>query len=352
MHERTPLVSLIIPSYNAAPYLPALCRSIQAQTFEDFEVLIGDDASTDGTRQAVEPFLSDRRFQLVRWERNRGVTQGTGLLLDRARGAYWGYPGADDLYEPAFLRERLAFFEAHPEVGMIHGPPILINEASVELPLNAETAPMWQLDWPERQTLGPEETLARLLQHNLLTTPSLLLRMAATRRVLPFLGAGFGFAQDWSFWILHAATGYDLGFDRRPLHRYRIVGSSLSNDPRKLGRRLAETRLVPLWALSRAASFSFPAAELWGRWRKALYALWLRRAWTLRRMGALDPAWLQVAASAYYGQQSREVSLGAELLRHAGPIAFASAREERARRHQRVAVTGLAQIDHPFFRNA
>jgi glycosyltransferase involved in cell wall biosynthesis len=72
MSTASPLVSILVPAYNAATYLPQLCRSLQAQTFRDFEVLIFDDGSTDNTAEVFSPFAQDPRFQLAGWKQNRG----------------------------------------------------------------------------------------------------------------------------------------------------------------------------------------------------------------------------------------------------------------------------------------
>ena len=66
MSARTPLVSILVPAYNAARFLPGLCQSIQAQTYPHYEVLIGDDGSTDNTSSVMAPFLQDSRFQIGR----------------------------------------------------------------------------------------------------------------------------------------------------------------------------------------------------------------------------------------------------------------------------------------------
>src|SRR5882672_5209797 len=120
MDSMAPLVSIVVPSFNTANFLPILCQSIQAQTFSNFEVLIGDDGSTDETTRAVGPFLADKRFQYLRWEANRGVNHATVMLLGRARGQFWAYPGADDALQADFLARRLALMQACPHVGMIH----------------------------------------------------------------------------------------------------------------------------------------------------------------------------------------------------------------------------------------
>src|SRR5262245_9946572 len=203
MQRGKPLVSIIVPSFNAAPFLGPLCRSLQAQTFGDFEVLIGDDASTDATRESVAVFLKDDRFRYWRWERNRGVTRSTLFLLGMAKGEFWGYPGADDLYEPRFLEERVAFLQAHPSVGIVHGFPKLIDQAGAAIEVTRENSPMWFLPWPEKEVLPADQALALLLQHNIINTPSVLIRMAATRSVLAWMNPEWRYAQDWAFWMLH-----------------------------------------------------------------------------------------------------------------------------------------------------
>ena len=63
MSASGPLVSIAVFSYNTARYLPALCHSIQAQTYRNFEALIFDDGSTDNSVEVASPFLKDERFQ-------------------------------------------------------------------------------------------------------------------------------------------------------------------------------------------------------------------------------------------------------------------------------------------------
>ena len=76
MNSSAPLVSILVPAYNAARYLPGLCQSIQAQTYPHYEVIIGNDGSNDDTASVLAPFLQDNRFQLLRWQPNRGLCWG------------------------------------------------------------------------------------------------------------------------------------------------------------------------------------------------------------------------------------------------------------------------------------
>ncbi|MFN7016848.1 MAG: glycosyltransferase family 2 protein [Fimbriimonadales bacterium] len=98
-----PKVSVITPAYNAAPYIGQAIESVQAQTLADWEMIIVDDASTDGTAQAVQPYLSDPRIRFLQNERNMGVSYTRNRALDVAQGEWIAVLDADDWYAPERL---------------------------------------------------------------------------------------------------------------------------------------------------------------------------------------------------------------------------------------------------------
>lgn len=343
MSARTPLVSILVPAYNAARFLPGLCQSIQAQTCPHYEVLIGDDGSSDNTAAVLAPFLEDNRFQLLAWQPNRGLAAGMAILYAAMRGEYWCATGADDLFYPTFLEKRLEMLEANPRAFLVHGQPELMDESG-----KPAQSPQHALDLPAQ--LRAPRSLEVLLQHDVINAPSVMGRCGVTRQVLPFFHWEWEFSPDWFFWILHAATGFDLLWDPRVLSKYRVHSGSLSLTPEKDHLRRAEVRLMPLVALRTAAQFSHWAALTWSRWGRTLYWRWLRQAVALKARGGLREEWMQVAAHAYYGARGRRVSLWAELARHSAGIVAADLAHRRAMRRQSFTVSGLAQIDDPVFR--
>ncbi|MCG8671797.1 MAG: glycosyltransferase [Pseudomonadales bacterium] len=114
-----PAVSIIIPAYNAARYLPETLKSVQAQDFKDFEVILVDNGSTDETLSIANAAAkADRRIQVHANGVNKGYVFNLNRGLELARGAYIAYLHADDLWQPNFLSSSLAHLKAHPEAGL------------------------------------------------------------------------------------------------------------------------------------------------------------------------------------------------------------------------------------------
>lgn len=111
-----PVIVLGIPAYNEAEYLRAALDSLRKQSYPDFLAVIGDNASTDGTREICEEFVSaDSRFRLVRHERNIGAAANFQFLRDQTRSEFFCWFGGHDLLEPHYLAHHLAALRRTPE---------------------------------------------------------------------------------------------------------------------------------------------------------------------------------------------------------------------------------------------
>jgi glycosyltransferase involved in cell wall biosynthesis len=344
--NRNALISIIIPCYNAGQYIGKLCESIQKQTFEDFEVLILDDGSSDNSFEVAQSFATDPRFAIERIAQNRGVGTCTAELLRKARGEFWANPGADDLIDPDFLTRRLAGLRARPNASLIHGPGRLIDQNGNPIP-DSPDRPEHFVTIPP--VAGGQRLLELLLMHNVINTPAILVRMEPTRRILPKFDDRWQF-QDWFLWLLLASLNMDFLYDGLTLHSYRIHPASLSRLPAKEARRAAETRLVPLASLKAAQELSVTAMAAWTRWRIPLYALWLRRAVQLQLRRQLNSEWVQLAMTAFYGERSKRRTLATELAKYSCAIVLASLRDRGARKGISFPVAGLAEIKDPAFR--
>ena len=116
-----PKVSIGLPVYNGENYLEDAIRSLRDQTFADFELILSDNASTDGTeaicrRHAAE----DPRIRYHRFDRNMGAAHNFNHLLDLATGDYFKWAAHDDVCGPRYLEACVAVMDAEPDVVLCH----------------------------------------------------------------------------------------------------------------------------------------------------------------------------------------------------------------------------------------
>lgn len=112
-----PLVSVLVPVYNDARHLPHALASVLAQTEQDFEIVVSDDASTDETAAvAAEWATRDARIRILRQPTNLGMTGNWNAALAAARGEYVCKLDSDDAYAPQMLAELLAAFRSDPSI--------------------------------------------------------------------------------------------------------------------------------------------------------------------------------------------------------------------------------------------
>ncbi len=104
------LVSIIMPSYNTAPYIAESINSVIAQTYADWELIIVDDASTDNTDEVVASCLSSR-IRYLKNDRNRGAAYSRNRALREAKGKWIAFLDSDDLWAPDKLEKQIAFME-------------------------------------------------------------------------------------------------------------------------------------------------------------------------------------------------------------------------------------------------
>ncbi len=105
------LVSIITPSYNTAEYIAETIRSVQAQTYANWEMIIVDDCSTDNTDEVVKPYLSDTRIKYLKNEMNSGAAVSRNYALREAKGKWIAFLDSDDIWLPEKLEKQIAFME-------------------------------------------------------------------------------------------------------------------------------------------------------------------------------------------------------------------------------------------------
>lgn len=128
MTKHMPLVSIGVPIYNGERFLPQTLDSILGQTFTDFEVIISDNASVDGSHAIAESYARrDDRIRVVRSEVNQGAAWNYKQVLDLARGRYFRWAPADDLFAPESLACCVQVLDQHPEAVLCYPKTMLID---------------------------------------------------------------------------------------------------------------------------------------------------------------------------------------------------------------------------------
>ncbi len=123
-----PKVSVIVPAYNVRSYIEDALVSLERQSLQEFEVIIVDDGSTDGTAEVVKPFVvRDSRFQLLQ-KQNGGLSQARNYGIRHARADYIALLDSDDAYEPDKLATHVARLDSAPEVGVVYSASRAIRE--------------------------------------------------------------------------------------------------------------------------------------------------------------------------------------------------------------------------------
>lgn len=211
-----PRVTVCIPTYNRSQYLAQCVSSLLAQTLTDFELIISDNCSTDGTSDMVRQ-LADPRIRYYRNASNIGVFQNMNRCLELATGDYVSILHDDDLYAPRFLERETAILDLHQTVGLVHCAAYQIDADGIR----QRVVRAYQRDCVVE---GKKEFISYLSGHNICCSTAMV-RRSLYLKVEPF-DAGYMCA-DWLMWLQLTLLG-DVAYISEPLAAMRVHGSALS----------------------------------------------------------------------------------------------------------------------------
>lgn len=208
----TPLsVSVVIPVYNGERFLRESINSVVSQTFTDFEIVIVDDGSTDGSADVVRSY-SDSRIRMVSHARNRGLAEARNTGIRSSRGIYVALLDSDDIAEPTRLADQFKAMEQ--ERGLVYlGTWALIFNS--EIPTATK---LWKTETTDH------ELRALLLFRNRFNASSVMFR----QNVVPSeLFPNIPMAEDYRFAVAMSKLGKIANLPK-PLVRYRQHAASLT----------------------------------------------------------------------------------------------------------------------------
>jgi GT2 family glycosyltransferase len=218
-------VSVVIPAYNAAGTIRAALDSVAAQTFRDFEVIVVDDNSVDGTAEVVRSCwggAEDSRRRLIRLDCNLGPAGARNAGMREARGEWIAFLDGDDAWLPWRLSAQMACVAACPDAALVCGEVVLREAAG-------QAAPSLPANWTPGADTVTETSLEDFVDSNPVPTSTVLARKDVLRRVGGF-DEQFRGPEDIDLWMRVAASGRVLKI-RAPLAAYREAPGSLSMTP-------------------------------------------------------------------------------------------------------------------------
>jgi glycosyltransferase involved in cell wall biosynthesis len=212
--SRVPLVSVIIPVYNGEKYIEEALDSIFAQTFQDFEVIVVDDGSTDGTERRLGRYRGLIKYH---GQRNRGQAAAREQGLRLASGLLVAFLDADDAWQPTKLEKQVEFAQAHPEYGIISTDVERFDDSGVLLP----SLKSWY-----KPSSG--HVMEKLLFDNWIPPSCALVRRECFEKVQTFDLEPPNYGEDWMMWIQIAAD-YPVHFLDQVLVRHRVHQDSVTS---------------------------------------------------------------------------------------------------------------------------
>ncbi|HKQ99583.1 MAG TPA: glycosyltransferase family A protein, partial [Pyrinomonadaceae bacterium] len=216
-----PVVSVVMPAYNVAPYIRETLDSVFAQTFKEFEVIIVNDGSPDTAEleRELQPYLN--RVRYIKQE-NRGAGAARNEGVRAARGEFVAFLDADDLWLPDYLSEQLKFLSER-ECDLVCADALHFGDS----PLAGRT---YMEAFMEKAPPAGEVTFLGLVSaEQSLITSGVLARREPVLEVGLF-DESLRNSQDFDLWLRLARHGARLAYQRRVLVHYRFHENSLSGD--------------------------------------------------------------------------------------------------------------------------
>lgn len=265
--EQCPLVSVLMPVRNGAAYLDEAIASIVSQTFENWELVVVDDGSTDDTSSRLASWAkADPRIVVIN-QGPMGLVAASNAAVQAARGAYLARLDSDDVAHPNRLAKQVLYMENNPDLVVI-GSAIRLFGERVGVLFTPTT------DWGCR---------GRLLFENCFAHSSTMIRRSKVAGLVPLYEAHSEFAEDLSLWVRLSSLGKFANLFL-PLVSYRVHVRQTSREKSHIMRAKHAKFVVGQWramgvfvTTEEFQRFRWPDFQQYGRWEVMLHSAHMAR---------------------------------------------------------------------------
>ncbi len=211
-----PFVTVLMPVYNADPYIREAIDSVLTQSYTNFELLIINDGSTDNSLQIIKSY-NDARIRLVENEGNLGLIETLNKGLNLAQGEYIARMDADDISMPTRLEKQVEFLDQHQEVAVLATTLVLINE-------DGKDQGYWLDDYNCKTIEQIKHTLPKI---NCIGHPTVMMKSSVAK--LAGYNEHFLYNEDWGLWLTLLSDGHVIAKLDSPLLYYRIHSKRITS---------------------------------------------------------------------------------------------------------------------------
>ncbi len=212
-----PSVSVIVPAYNCSQYLQKTIESILTQTFQNFEILIIDDGSTDNTREIISS-IARRNPERIKtfYQENKGVSSARNTGIKEAKGEYIAFLDADDLWIPEKLEKQLFLFKKNQEADFIYTDCYFTDEKEKEIP-----------DYPRTLLFKKGNIFLDLFLNFFIITSGVIVKKKDLDKI-GFFNESFRNSEDYDY-FLKLAYSFKADYVKEKLFKRRVIKTSLSH---------------------------------------------------------------------------------------------------------------------------
>jgi glycosyltransferase involved in cell wall biosynthesis len=210
MKQNKFLISVVLPTYNGEQFIQRAINSVLSQNYKEFELIITDDNSSDGTLSIIETF-DDSRLKLYKKRKGeKGIFHNLNFAIEKSKGKFIQIFCQDDEMAPSFLDKQIEFFKDNPDVKMIFSNIKVLNELNFLSDLESRYS--YRESFP--QVFTKEDSIVNFIKYGCM--PGNLSPVMLNRDVVPNIGlfdTNFPYAGDFDYWI-RISREYKIGYNK------------------------------------------------------------------------------------------------------------------------------------------
>jgi len=221
-NNQKPLISVILPSYNHSKYIKESIDSILNQTYQNFELIITDDGSTDNSKEIILSY-TDKRIKSYFFKKNKGAVSATNFCIEKSKGKYISILNSDDIYCPQKIEKQINFLLRNKNTSAVFSYAQAIDENSKEIKI--ENNPLE----PVVSTKASRTDMLKIFldSGNILIHPTALIKKSVYKNI-GFYDNRLHQIPDFEYWVRMCVAGYNIKVLPEKLIKYRFRENELN----------------------------------------------------------------------------------------------------------------------------